>query len=792
MNLPNSPELVLALAKITALILVILGLAPLLKDPVHRARLWTLTFIVLPFLFLSSFIKPLFRLIPTEASPSPPETSSPGLAAPVSTSPTIPLPDVSEPRATLPVSPVIPVDQPLADSPTRIIPPEDPEQTTTAEVTSPVRIPWIPLILCTGTILSLLPFLISFLRIQFLKRSEAQDPPRTLWREIHQSNKTTPFLFFTPSPAAPFTCGIFRPQVLLPDDSPLWPFRRIRSTLLHEAAHLHRRDPLVRLLATVIRAFFWFHPLVWLAHRKLVAAQEQACDQYALTYGVSPDDYAEDLLASATHSHLTPTDALSMAKWSQLGNRIRHILDTPKPTSMTTITLTTIVALIATTTLTTIGFSQNGPTDQSGTLSRSDATSPVKEEQKKRSRGALLDRNNKPLATTGADGLRTYPAGKSAAHLTGIVGRTNSKKPEYYEGKTGLEKAYEKQLSAHKDVKLTLDATLQEACFNLLATQEHPGSIIVQDPNSGEILAMASYPSFDPNLFIPFITQENFTRLQDDKRSPMFLRATASFAPGSVVKPLVALAGEYAGLKNPEIHCKGFMSFGKDGRIKIRDWKSNRDEKLRIPGALKTSCNTYFMELALRTGLDALTETGALFHLNKTLISGLPDSSSIWTNWPKDVAPTRVNLALNSIGHGYVLLSPLEINAVTSALATGTWHQPHLLPGQPLSLPSVPLVGKGQITEQSLDHIRQGMILTVNEKGGTGTRASLPKVKVAGKTGTAQIGGPKRSYNSWFTGYAPAEKPAYSITVLLEGAPSGGKHAAPMASAILKLLLAKN
>jgi beta-lactamase regulating signal transducer with metallopeptidase domain len=770
MNLLSSPQFLLALAKITAGLLVILALAPLLKNPVHRARLLTLTFLLLPLLFLSSFTTPLLKLIPK--SPSPSQNSS-----------TItPVPSISAFPPNESTS-----DQSFDPSLISIPPPSDlpeafvsttPQQESPKEASTPL--PWIPILFAIGVLFTLLPFLISAIKVSGLPQSKALDPPLSLWKKIHQSCRKTPPLSFTPSPAAPFTCGLIRPRVLLPDDSPAWPLRRLNATLLHEAAHLQRRDPLVRVLATIVRAAFWFHPLVWLTHRQLIAAQEQACDQAALTHGLRPDDYAEDLLASATHSHLTPSEALSMAKWSQLGNRIRHILEKPQPTSMKTIALTSALALFATLAFTTIGFSDEKP-----------ALPVIQEpENNARNRGSILDRKNVPLAIDNHEGLRTYPTGKSSAHLVGYVGKNDSKEPIPSRRIFGMEMIGDPTLSQKKNLTLTIDSKLQKHCYDLLAAQEHPGSIVVQDPATGEILALVSYPSFDNNLFIPGITKENFDILNDDRRHPFVNRATSNFIPGPMAKLLAALAGEYAGLNNPEIHCKGFMSFGKEGKLKIRDWKRNRDELLRIPGALETSCNPYFMELANRAGAESLTQVGNLFHLNEKPLDALLSSKGRWNQLFDGEHYTPATLALTSIGQGNTSLTPLHVNTITSAIASGTWHQPQLILGQAKTKPSTPLIGQGKITANSLDVIREGMHLTVHGKRGTGKRATVPGIELAGKTGTAQVNSKKYpTHNSWFTGYGPYENPQYSVTVLLAGAKSGGTFAAPIAAKVFETLL---
>lgn len=820
-----SPELLLALTKITFLLLVTLVLAPFLKNPTHRARLWTATILALPIVFFTSFLTPVFEVIPlrTAKPKQPPLQQTPlhddgqiviedsfgqtfryrRMTLGPDTDLWLNNPD-SETKEDVP----FPYPQPgvstepnhearkLYKTSSPIFHPQAVSLSQSKSIPSPSPLPapvapepditaWLIFIAIQGTLLALLPLLISSFRILRLTKSEAIDPPLALWKNIHRHSRKTPRLSFTSSPAAPFAYGIFAPRVILPDDSPTWPLRRIKSTLLHEAEHLRRRDPLVRFLSTIIRALFWFHPLAWLAHRQLIAAQEQACDQAVISDGIAPVDYAEELLGSVTHSHLTPSEALSMAKWSQLGNRVRHVLQQPKPIKMTTVILTYSLSLIVTLALTAVGFGQE-PGDEARPAKTPIPPSPV-DNTPKAGRGAILDRNDKPIAINDQNGKRTYPFGKALAHASGYIRKTDPDRPELPQGISGLEKAYDSILAKNTNLKVSLDAAVQEHCFDLLSKQEFPGAIVVQDPNSGEIIAMVSYPSFDPNLFIPLISQEDFGAIQANKQNPMLNRSLELFTPGSIVKPLVALAAEHRGLNNPEIHCKGFIQFD---RTKIRDWKTNRNEAFRIPGALEQSCNTYFMRLAIRTGRESLTEIGNLLHLNDPPLESISSAKSNWMNFPPDFEPTDLSLAITSLGQGAIVMSPLQVNTITSAIASGFWEQPRLVSNE---WKSTSLFGEGEITNESLKIIREGMHLAIHGKRGTAKNAAVPSLQLAGKTGTAQLGktgGP--THNSWFTGYGPYEAPKYSVTVMLSGANSGGRFAAPIAAEVFKRLLTKD
>lgn len=531
----------------------------------------------------------------------------------------------------------------------------------------------------------------------------------------------------------------------------------------------------------MVRAFFWFHPLIWFAHRQLIAAQEQACDQAALGHGIAPVEYAEDLLSSLDNSHLTPAEALSMARWSQLGNRVRHVLKKPEPNRRLTLIFVSSLTIAAILASTSIGFSQ---TSVKHTPVAPDPVAPVTTQPPSpASRGAILDRNGKAIAINDQNGKRTYPFGSSLGHLTGYLIEAPQKNTLKSRGNSGLETKLETTLTEKKDVKTTLNADVQQSCYELLSRQNFPGAIVVQNPNTGEIIAMVSYPSFDPNLFIPRISRENFDKLQHNENRPMINRSLGLELPGSIVKPIVALAGEYKGLNNPEIHCRSFVQFD---RIKIRDWKSDRDELFRIPGALEQSCNTYFVRLGIRAGLDSMTEIGKLLHLNEPPLDLTFSKKGKWMIFPPDEEPDDVSIAVSSLGQGRNVMSPLHVSTITSAIATGSWHKPHLILDQRPSQDTTALIGKGNITAASLDTIRKGMNLTIHGDRGTSKLAAIPNVILAGKTGTAQVNAKKR--NSWFTGFGPYESPKYSVTVFLEGAESGGKFATPIAAQIFEIL----
>ena len=336
------PQFLLALAKVTAILVAALALAPFIKRPDLRASFWMVSILSLPVVFMCSFSFSVLELIPREKEVV-------EMIAPIAESSPAPFVLSESNPTSLTVEAMETMAQTVAE-------PEIVEQP--AQIESPSEIQWLAIAYISGALLVLAPWLISFLQLSFLRKTPVRGRPREIGQSLFARMSLKAELKFTPSPSAPFASGLIKSSILIPEDSVDWNPRRLQSVLLHEAAHLMRRDPLTRFLSSIVKAFFWFHPLAWLAHRQLISAQEQACDQFALTHGIAPADYAEDLLHSATHSQTTPSEALAMARWSQLGNRIRHILNTKthRPCTMKQITTLCGVFAIAAVAISTVGF----------------------------------------------------------------------------------------------------------------------------------------------------------------------------------------------------------------------------------------------------------------------------------------------------------------------------------------------------------------------------------------------------------------------------------------------------
>jgi len=332
MNLEISPDFWLGLAKVTILLLTGFVLTLIFKAPKLRAITWSVILaFLLPVFFLAndhffSFLKIVPQANDTTVTPVSAVVADELIAFSKETESAIPI---------LEKTPIefssLPTTNPSASS---------------LEVSPAKKTPYFLYVYFVGLLVMLLPLVISYFQICRLPKIPATGLPLSIWQRIQQENKNPPKLQFTPSPAAPFSSGIFSPKVLIPCESQEWSTNQLNSCLFHEAAHLKNRDPLTRTISAIIRAIFWFHPLVWYAHRELIQAQEQICDQHALRQGIKPECYAEELLAAASYSHLTPSEALSMAKWSQIGNRIRYILHPSALKSITVGQMRTLTSLL--------------------------------------------------------------------------------------------------------------------------------------------------------------------------------------------------------------------------------------------------------------------------------------------------------------------------------------------------------------------------------------------------------------------------------------------------------------
>ena len=267
-----SPDFWLGLAKVTILLLTGFAITLIFSAPRLRVITWSVVLVsLLPVFFLTSDHKFSFlKIVPQANGTIDAPTSIVENNEPTTTSKeteAITLPSSEQPSLQSASTPVVETMRPSLE-------------------TSPAKsTPYLTYLYFAGLILTLLPLAVSYFQIFRLPKTPATGLPHSIWQQIQKGRKKSPQLNFTPSPSAPFASGILSPKVLIPSESLEWNHSRLNSCLLHEAAHLKNHDPLTRAISAVIRAIFWFHPLVWYAHRELIQAQEQSCDQHALRHG---------------------------------------------------------------------------------------------------------------------------------------------------------------------------------------------------------------------------------------------------------------------------------------------------------------------------------------------------------------------------------------------------------------------------------------------------------------------------------------------------------------------------
>ena len=444
---------------------------------------------------------------------------------------------------------------------------------------------------------------------------------------------------------------------------------------------------------------------------------------------------------------------------------------------------------------------------------------------------------------------RYYPLGPRAVHLLGYVGRISEEELEVIDvaqyrgtthiGKNGVEKAYEDLLhgrvgyqqvetnaqgralrvlsqttpSPGHDVHLTVDIRLQAVAEDALG--EFNGAVVVIDPRNGEVLAMASQPGFDPNLFVRGIDPATFEALNESLDRPLFNRALrGAYPPGSTIKPFIGLAGlEYQAVDaNTSVYCPGFYRLPNNTR-RYRDWRRWGHGRTNLDKALVESCDVYFYDLARSLGIERMHDFLAQFGLGAaTGIDIGSERTGVLPNerWKRAVynQPWYTGETLIAgIGQGFMLTTPLQLAAATATLASrGRGYAPHLLRAwenhtegrleypAPVPLPAVELREAGY-----WDQVIHAMTRVVHGERGTARRigSDFPYT-IAGKTGTAQVFslGQDEEYkpeeveerlrdHALFLGFTPAEAPRLAIAVLVENGGSGSGMAAPVARAVL-------
>jgi len=444
---------------------------------------------------------------------------------------------------------------------------------------------------------------------------------------------------------------------------------------------------------------------------------------------------------------------------------------------------------------------------------------------------------------------RFYPLGKRAAHVVGYVGRIDEDELRQVNavnyagtshiGKIGLERQYENLLHGqvgYKNVEvnvqgrelrvldktppipgsnlvLSLDATLQSVAEKAMG--KYNGAVVAMDPHTGEVLVLASLPSYNPNLFVHGISLKDYSRLRDSPDRPLFNRAlSGQYPPGSTFKPFVGLAGlENRVIGHLEtIPCHGYFMLPNEDR-KYRDWKKSGHGDMDLQHAIEQSCDVYFYELAYRLGIDRMHEFLRRFGFGrKTGIDTTGEQSGLLPSreWKQRIRhkiwyPGETLIA--GIGQGYVLTTPLQLANATSIMATrGEVHRPHLLQevtdGDTGTVHEMKFADPRQIELQrpaSWKYVIDGMISVVQGLRGTARASGYGlHFKMAGKTGTAQVFGiaqdeeydeetvqEKLKDHALFIAFAPADKPRIVVAVVAENGGHGSSVAAPIARKVI-------
>jgi penicillin-binding protein 2 len=417
----------------------------------------------------------------------------------------------------------------------------------------------------------------------------------------------------------------------------------------------------------------------------------------------------------------------------------------------------------------------------------------------------------------GLPGLRLGRAGMEKYHDLGLRGRAGSVQLEVNAVGRVIRELDRQEGVPGEDVGLTLDAGLQQSVLATL--RDESASAVVMDCRNGEVLAMATNPSFDPSVFNSGVSQAQWLDWTADRRTPLINKATSGlYAPGSTFKMAVALAGLESGALTPSdrIGCPGWLDLG-DTRFHC--WRKGGHGVLDLRGGLKNSCDVFFYEVARRTGIDRIAAMANRLGLGVELDLDLPGQRT-------GLIPTREwrmakghgwnvgDTIVSGIGQGYIQVTPLQLATYASRIASGRMVQPHLtrkLSGvmQPGSEPDDwPILG---MPEKLLHHVREGMWAVVNEPGGTAPLARLadPLVQLAGKTGSAQVRRVSRELREsghfdsqklpWeyrphalFVAYAPYDAPRYALAVVIEHGNAGAAAAAPKAHDIMTEVLKRD
>jgi penicillin-binding protein 2 len=414
--------------------------------------------------------------------------------------------------------------------------------------------------------------------------------------------------------------------------------------------------------------------------------------------------------------------------------------------------------------------------------------------------------------------LRVYPRGAELAHVLGYLQRDQQRnKGKYlsgdviydrYKGAAGIEQVFNQDLTGKdgsfmisttpegyarsaavaapagygENVRLSINSKIQAAVEAAMAASPNPmKAAVIMDIHTGDVVAMASHPTFDPNIFVPTIAQDEWDALDKAEYIPMLDRSIhAQYPPGSGFKTVTSIAAMKAGVFDPNwvVHCTGSFDLGS----MHMDLKNEKGDVTYLD-ALTHSYNTYFATLGLKVGRDVLIDTarslnfGSLtgIDLPGELPGFIPDPESVRRMHQRDFQVAGGDTALTAIGQGDVLVTPLQMADFMAALANnGTVYRPRLIKdiedrsGNVVKSYPVETLRTVTFDPKWMPDLKAAMINVVDD--GTATVVHRDDMKIAAKTGTAQVGSKEhRRQIAWLSGYIPADNPQYSFSVMVEG-----------------------
>ena len=438
------------------------------------------------------------------------------------------------------------------------------------------------------------------------------------------------------------------------------------------------------------------------------------------------------------------------------------------------------------------------------------------------------------------DYLRVYPYKDQLSHLLGYISKPNqqeltlpfiSKMPNLDIGKEGLEKSFnpllvgkagQREIEVNsngriireiskvdsirgEEVSLSIDLRIQQYAINLLKSHR-AGSINVINIKNGEILCMASTPTYDPNKIIQKPNKEYWESILANSLSPLTNRSIQGlYSPGSTFKMIVAIAALKHGIINIDTthSCTGKIGFG--NRL-YHCWKTNGHGKMNVTDAIKQSCDVFFYEISKKLGIDKIAEVAKDFGLGQSYDISMPNQKTgIVPNkkWKKEKIGESWyagETLISAIGQGFVLTNPFQLAVMTSIIASnGKIVEPTIIKDNPVSFKT------NEKYSNEIKIIKKAMFQVVNENKGTAFKSRLEDIKFAGKTGTSQVrrislseresDDFREKEQEWknrdhalFVGYMPYDDPKYSISVIIEHGGSGASTAAPIAKQVFNYI----